>query len=194
MFDKTFITATISLAALSLVSLATAADFSAGSKAKKWNLYGEEKATFSGKVVDVLCELSGDCPANCGDGNRNLGVVRASDNRLVLVLKNRQSAFNGATEDLLPYCNKKVDVDGLLIGEDEVVKAKFYMVQFIRVVGTEKWNKASLWTKRWAEKNPAAKGKGPWFRRDPRVKKQLAKSGHFGLGVDFDKKYIEENE
>ncbi|MEE9376008.1 MAG: hypothetical protein V3V04_06705 [Rhizobiaceae bacterium] len=189
MFFKTLIASTIFL-----TTAATAADFSKGSKAKSWNLAGEEKATFSGQVVDVLCALTNDCPKNCGDGNRNLGIVRSIDNKLVFVLKNRQAAFNGATEDLLPYCNKQVDVDGLLIGEDEVVKTKFYMVQFIRLSGEEKWNKANLWTKRWAQKNPDAKGKGAWFRRDPRVKKQLAKSGHFGLGLEFDKKYLEENE
>lgn len=182
------------LAALALSGTAAAQDFSAGSKAKEWNLYGEEKAIFSGKVVDLLCELSGDCPVNCGDGKRNLGIVRTADNKLITVLKNSQASFNGATEDLLPYCNKDVDVDGLLVGDDEVVKTKFYMVQKIRLSGDEKWNKANFWTKRWKERNPEAKGKGPWFRRDPRVTKQLAKSGHFGLGVDFDQKYLEENE
>ena len=173
---------------------ASAADFSQGSKAKEWNLYGEEKAAFSGKVVDLLCELSGDCPENCGNGNRNMGIVRSADNKLIAVLKNRQASFNGGTEDLLPYCNKQVDVDGLMIGEDEVVKAKFYMVQFIRESGAEKWNKTSLWTKRWKAKNPNATGKGPWFRRDPRVRKQIAKTGYFGLGLEFDQKYLEENE
>ena len=173
---------------------AQAADFSIGSKAKEWNLYGEEKALFSGKVVDILCELTGNCAANCGSGKRHMGIVRSSDNQLIAVLKNRQASFNGATEDLLPYCNKMVDVDGLMIGEDEVVTTKFYMVQLIRISGEDKWNKTTRWTKQWRAKNPEATGKGAWFRRDPRVKKQLAKSGHFGLGVDFDAKYLEENE
>ena len=94
----------------SLSMSAFAKDFSEGSQAKEWNLYGEVKSTFSGKVVDIMCELTGDCPANCGDGKRNLGIVRDADNKLIMVLKNRQAAFNGATEDLLPYCNKTVDV------------------------------------------------------------------------------------
>ena len=175
--------------------LADDADFSANSKAKKWNLYGETKALFSGKVVDLLCELSGDCPANCGDGKRQLGIVRIDDNKLISVLKNRQAAFNGATDDLLPYCDKQVDVDGLMIGEDEdAPTARFYMVQRIRETGSAGWKKANLWTKRWAKKNPNSKGKGPWFKRDPRVKKQLAISGHFGLGLEFDQKYLKENE
>ena len=184
---------TIAAAALFSTTV-SAADFSEGSKAKEWGLQGEEKALFSGKVVDVLCELSGDCAENCGGGDRYLGIVREADNQLVYVLKNRQAAFNGATPDLLPYCNKQVDVDGVLIGDDEVVKTKFYMVQFIREKGAAEWNKTTLWTKDWAKKHPDAKGKGPWFRRDPRVAKQIAETGHFGLGHEADEKYLKENE
>ncbi len=171
-----------------------AADFSKNSKAKKWGLTGEEKATFSGKVVDVMCELSGDCADNCGNGNRYLGIVREADNQLVYVLKNRQTAFNGPVVDLLPYCNKQVDVDGVLVGEDDVVKAKFYLVQLIREKGAAEWNKTTLWIKDWAKKHPDAKGKGAWFRRDPRVAKQIAKEGHFGLGHEADAQYLKENE
>ena len=189
MFVRTLLSAVL----LSTVSV-HAADFSEGSKAKAWNLYGEEKALFSGKVVDIMCELTGNCVDNCGNGNRHLGIVRSADNKLIAVLKNRQASFNGAAEDLLPYCNKLVDVDGLMIGEDEVSPSRFYMVQFIRVSGEEKWNKANRWTKAWKAKNPNAKGKGPWFRRDPRVKKQLAATGHFGLGLEFDQQYLEKNE
>ena len=189
---KTLVTS--AAAALLLTLPVHAADFSEGSKAKAWNLYGEEKAKFSGKVVDILCELSGSCPDNCGDGKRHMGIVRAADNQLIAVLKNRQASFNGAAEDLLPYCNKDVDVDGLMIGEDEFSASRFYMVQLIRVTGEGKWNKTTRWTKQWRKKNPDAKGKGPWFRRDPRVLKQLAKTGHFGLGLDVDQQYIEDNE
>ena len=194
MLKKLSTAAAAAVLVLATSATAGAADFSEGSKAKAWNLYGEEKALFSGKVVDILCELSGDCPANCGDGNRQLGIVRDADSKLILVMKNRQSSFNGAAEDLLPYCNQKVDVDGLMVGEDEVVKAKFFQVQLIRPQGEGKFKKATQWTKAWKAKNPDAKGKGPWFRRDPRVLKQLAADGHFGLGVDYDQQYLAENE
>ncbi|EFL90546.1 hypothetical protein [Ahrensia sp. R2A130] len=181
-------------AALLTATSVQAADFSEGSTAKEWGLYGEEKAMFSGKVVDIMCELSGNCADNCGDGRRNLGVVRDADNALVMVLKNAQSAFNGATADLLPFCNKAVDVDGVMIGDDEDSPSRFYMVQKIRAKGDAEWTKANKWTKDWAKKNPDAKGKGPWFRRDPRVLKQLAAEGHFGLGVEFDQQYLKDNE
>ena len=37
-----------------------------GRAAEEWGLPEEEVARFEAKVVDVLCELSGDCPAGCG--------------------------------------------------------------------------------------------------------------------------------
>ena len=35
---------------------------SAAHAAESWGLPGEEPATFAGKVVDVQCALTGDCP------------------------------------------------------------------------------------------------------------------------------------
>ncbi|MEO1543801.1 MAG: hypothetical protein AAFR75_07265 [Pseudomonadota bacterium] len=170
-------------------------DYSKGSQAAELGLSGETKAMFSGKVVDLLCELSGDCPDNCGGGTRNLGIVRATDNKLIMVSKNSQFEFNGGVDDLLPYCNKDVDVDGLLLGDDPGVEAKIYMAQFIRLKGADKWIKTTLWTDAWKKRNPSvAEGEGPWFRRDPRVLKQIEKSGYFGLGLDADAAWRKENE
>lgn len=188
------------VAALTAFVLAAAApagaeDFSKDSTAATFGLAGETKAAFSGKIVDILCELSGDCPQNCGDGTRNLGILRSVDNKLIPALKNAQFEFNGPVDDLLPYCNKDVDVDGLLIGEDPGFAAKGYMVQKIRIAGTSEWKKAEQWSQAWAKRNPdVAKGEGPWFRRDPRVLKQIEQSGYFGLGLEVDKKWREENQ
>ncbi len=189
--------AVLVVVALGLVAFAgnaVAQDYSKGSNAKTFGLSGEQKATFSGKVVDIHCELSGDCPANCGGGNRTLGIVRASDNALVMVSKSAQFEFNGAADDLLPYCNKNVDVDGLLIGDDPGVKSKIYMVQLIRETGQTDWEMAELWTDAWKKRNPDSSGEGPWYRRDERVAKQLKKEGYLGLGLDVDKKWIAENQ
>ncbi|TDT77483.1 hypothetical protein BDE40_0770 [Litoreibacter halocynthiae] len=179
--------------ALIAASPAAAADFSEGSTAKSWNLYAEAPAFFEAKVVDITCEVTGDCPDNCGDGNRQLGLLRAADGVLVFPNKNAQSGFQGATVDLLPFCGKSVEVDGLLI-EDEDIKgaSNIYQVQTIREAGTEDWTKANTWSKVWAAKYPEAKGKGPWFRRDPRVNAHLAETGHFGLGLEKDAELIKE--
>lgn len=186
---------TTTAVALGLSTAAFAGDYSEGSQAKEWGLLGEETATFSGKVVDIICELGGDCADNCGNGDRQLAIVRADDNVMIPVLKNRQASFNGAVADLLPYCNADVDVDGLLVGDAEVADfgRKAYMVQFIRNTGDAEWQKAGLWTADWKERHPEHDGKGPWFRRDPRVAAEIAANGHFGLGAEVDQKYIEDN-
>ncbi|MEL7126991.1 MAG: hypothetical protein AAGK30_12190, partial [Pseudomonadota bacterium] len=49
-----------------------AQDFSEGSEARSWNLYAEVPAKFEAKVVDLVCEFTGDCPADCGAGKRQL--------------------------------------------------------------------------------------------------------------------------
>ena len=59
-----------------VMSPAFAEKFSEGSKAKEFGFEEEEKALFSGKVVDVLCEVAGECTDNCGNGARQLGILR----------------------------------------------------------------------------------------------------------------------
>lgn len=187
-------TSAVILALTFSASTALAEDFTKGSKAKDFGLNEAIQSTFSAKVVDLLCEVAGNCADNCGDGNRQLGLVRDADNKLIAVLKNGQFSFNGAVEDLLPYCNQKVEVDGIMVGDPEEHNTQFYMVQFIKTEGAAEFNKANKWTKAWAARNPDAKGKGPWFRRDPRVIKQIEANGYFGLGKDADIAYAKENQ
>lgn len=176
--------------ALGFATGALAEDFSSGSQAKEFGLTEETKAMFSGKVVDIACELTGDCVDACGNGNRNLGIIRDADNKLVMVLKNAQFAFNGPAYDLVAFCNKEVDVDGLMVGDPEYYNTQFYMVQFIREKGAAQWTKANRWTAGWKARNPdVAEGKGPWYRRDPRVQKQIDADGYFGLGEKVDVEY-----
>ena len=177
------------------VSPGMAQDFSTGSQAKEYGLNEEVKATFSGKVVDIACEISGSCVPNCGDGNRHLGIVREADNKLIMVLKNAQFSFNGPAYDLVKYCNRSVDVDGLLVGDREEHGTQFYMLQFIKEKGTNDWQKANQWTQGWKARNPeTAEGKGPWFRRDARVLTQIQSDGYFGLGHEADQKYAQEEQ
>ncbi len=172
-------------------------EFSAGSQANSWSLLGEETARFEGKVVDALCALTGDCPADCGAGMRQMGILRIADGRFLLTNKNGQPAFTGATVDLAVYCGKTVEVDGLLVGDREVTpglgNGRLLQVQTVRVVGEDAAKKTNLWTKDWAERNTDVGGKGPWFRRDPKVMEQIETHGRLGLGAEEDQKYIEEN-
>ncbi len=169
-------------------------DFSEGSTAKSWNLYAEQPAFFEAQVVDPLCLFTEDCPADCGGGARQLALLRTADDALVFPLKNSQAAFTGAANELLPYCGKTVEVDGLLIEDPDLGATNVYLLQKIRESGTEDWVKANRWTKDWAAANPEAKGKGPWFRRDPRVLAEIEAEGYLGLGTDeteFIKEWLE---
>ncbi|MEX0281841.1 MAG: hypothetical protein AB3N13_11725 [Arenibacterium sp.] len=168
---------------------ALAQDFSEGSNARSWNLYAEVPAKFEAKVVDVLCELSGDCPADCGAGKRQMGLIRTVDNVMVLPLKNSQPAFSGAATDLAPFCNQTVTVDGLLLEDPDLLATNLYQVQTITTADGETV-KANQFTKKWAQEYPEAKGKGPWFRRDPRIKADIAENGYLGLGLEADAAFI----
>ncbi len=180
------------LFALAFAAPLMAQDFSANSEAKTWDLYAEVPARFDAKVVDLLCELTGDCPEDCGAGKRQMGLLRSADNVLVLAMKNNQPAFTGAAVELAPFCNQMVTVDGLLIDDPDLGAKNLYLVQMIKSDGSDDWVKANKWTKVWAEANPDAAGKGPWFRRDPRVKAEIARDGYLGLGQETDAAFIKE--
>lgn len=183
----------LSLLALVAATPLVAGDFSEGSKAKGWGLEGEQKALFEAKVVDVMCELTGDCPENCADGKRQFGLLRSADDVLIFPMKNGQRSFYGAVDDLAPYCNQTVMVDGLMIENPEIGASNIFMVQFVLADGMEKPVKSNKGTKVWAKRHPEAKGKGPWFRRDPRINAIIAEEGYLGLGLEADKQYAEEN-
>ncbi|MGK7652563.1 hypothetical protein ACSQ76_09155 [Roseovarius sp. B08] len=182
----------MAVAVLGLGLPAAAQDFSEGSEAKSWNLAAETPARFEATVVDILCELTGDCAENCGSGKRQLGLVRMADGVLVYPNKNSQPAFTGAALELAPYCGAEVEVDGLMIEDPELDATNIYLVQKIREVGESEWVTANSWTKKWAEAHPNAEGEGPWFRRDPRVNGMIGKSGYLGLGLEADAAFIEE--
>lgn len=175
-----------------IASPLAAQDFSEGSNAKSWNLYAEVPATFEATVVDLLCNLTGSCPVDCGGGARQLGLLRSADDVMVLPLKNNQPAFTGAATDLAPYCGQTIQVDGLMIEDEDLDARNLYLVQRIKTKDGD-WVKASQATKVWAKRFPEAKGKGPWFRRDPRIKEVIGREGYLGLGLDVDAAYIEDN-
>ena len=180
------------LAMMVLPVAAGAQDFAAGSEAASWNLYAEQPARFEAKVVDILCEVTGDCPADCGAGKRQLGLVRTADSLLIYPNKNNQPVFSGAASELLPYCGQQVEVDGLMLSDPDIGANNIYQLQKIRAVGAADWVKANRWTKDWQAANPTLTGKEPWFRRDPRVNAQIAQAGYLGLGLDVDTAYIKE--
>ncbi|MGF1552442.1 MAG: hypothetical protein ACFBWO_08085 [Paracoccaceae bacterium] len=175
-----------------LASPALAQDFSEGSEADSWGLAGERKARFEARVVDAVCALTGDCPEDCGGGSRQMALIRAADDVMVMTLKNAQPIFSGATVDLAPFCGRDVTVDGLLVGEPETVgDAQLMQIQI--VVDGEETVRANKWLDAWRAAHPdaAAKG-GEWFRNDPAIQAEIAEEGYTGLGQAADAEYAEE--
>ncbi len=158
--------------------------------AEEWGLPEEEVARFEAKVVDVLCELSGDCPAACGAGKRQLGLVTA-EGTLVLPVKNF-TPFSGAAAELIDFCGKQVVADGLFTTNRGV---RIFALQFVKEAPDGKWRRANRFLPKWAEANgfqpngPEAK---QWFRHDPRIKAVIERDGILGLGPEADKTYLEQ--
>ena len=143
--------------------------------ADEWGIDHEQVARWDGKVVDILCEITGDCPANCGDGKRQLGLI-LDDGRLVPMVKNFDP-FAGAQTDLKDFCGKRVTADGLFIDNP---KMPLFALQFKRPAPDGDWSRANWFVRDWAKQNGAAK-KDEWFRNDPAVKKIIARDGVFGI-------------
>lgn len=133
----------------------------------------ERVATFTAKVVDLACELGGSCPANCGGGKRLLGLVDSAG-----VLRNLTKGpadFAGAVPDLLPFCGKMVEVDGLIVDNP---KMKLFKLQRLRASSADAWTDARAFEADWRKRN----GDAPeWMRADPAVKAIIAADGVYGI-------------
>lgn len=145
------------------------------SAAKEWGIDGEEIARFEATAVDVLCELTGDCPPDCGGGKRQMGLL-TDDGKLRLVAKSN-TLFAGAVLDLLPWCGRRVEVDGLLIRADAMT---LYMVQRLRAPGAAEWTDARAFSRAWAEAN-SEKNANRWFRKDPAIRALIEEFGPVGV-------------
>ena len=51
----------------------------ASQAAEEWGIDGEKKARFEAKVVDVLCELTGDCPADAVPASGSWGCLGTTE-------------------------------------------------------------------------------------------------------------------
>jgi hypothetical protein len=140
-------------------------------------------------VVDILCELTGDCPADCGAGKRQLGLLR-DDGSLVLPLKN-QVIFAGVAAELIDFCARRVVADGLMVTNRG---HSVFALQFVKAAPDGKWQRANRFLPKWAKANGLAatdpKTKR-WFENDPRVQDLIARDGKLGLGLEADRKFLE---
>jgi hypothetical protein len=166
---KTLLTGTLFAIALSSTVFA----------AEGWGIKHEKETRVEVKVVDLLCEVTGNCVANCGDGKRQLGLL-FDDGKLVPAVKNAE-AFAGAVDDLLPFCGQRIVADGLMISNP---KMPMFLLQFKRSAAPGKpkgkWSGANWFGKNWSKAN-GGKDSSDWFRNDTRIKEILAKDGILGI-------------
>lgn len=144
--------------------------------ANEWGIEHEAKARFEAKVVDVLCELTGDCPADCGAGKRQLGLLK-DDGTLVLAVKNFDP-FAGAVNDLAGFCGQRIVADGLMISDPLM---PLFALQFKRLAPDGKWSRANQFGKDWTAANPRRGAVNTWFREDPTIKQLVEEQGVFGI-------------
>lgn len=167
--------------AILILTLAGAGWTVPATAAESWGLPGEEKARFEATVVDARCELTGDCPADCGGGKRQLGLLTASG-ELILPLKNTVP-FAGTTGELQEFCGKRIVADGLFATNRGV---RVFALQFLREAPDGDWRRANRWLNRWAEENsvaPDSPEAQQWFRHDPAVKRVIGRNGKLGVGA-----------
>ena len=174
-----------------IATLVLAAALSAGGAAQaaeEWGLPAEEVVRFEAQVVDILCELTGDCPAECGGGARQLGLVDDAG-VLILPLKN-MTPFSGAVAELIDFCGQRVVADGLFSTNRGY---RIFALHFVRAAPDGKWRRANRFLDKWAAKQGVdvkSKTARQWFRNDPVVMRLIAEQGKLGLGPAADEKYL----
>lgn len=162
----------IVVAALGVMSVASGVTTEARA-ADLWGIEGERAVVLKGRVVDLLCEVGGQCAPDCGGGRRQLGLVDASG-RLYPAAKGN-TLFAGAVADLAPYCGREVEVDGLVI---ESARMPLLFVQTLKAPGDTAFQPAEAFGKAFE----AAYGKAEeWYRAHPAVKEAIAENGVFGI-------------
>ena len=171
--------AIVTLAAAALLGLGAALAASAGAfAANSWNLPGEATARFDAKAIDVMCVLTGDCPADCGAGKRVMGLLRESG-ELVLAIKNA-GPFTGTAHDLVPFCGQTITADGLFTINYGV---KTFALQFVNPKDAD-WRGANGFIRDWANEralDPKDDKVKQWFRHDEQVKALIDEQGKLGL-------------
>ena len=144
----------------------------------RWGISGVEVAELSGEVVDVLCEVSGNCVDQCGAGTRQLGLKTQESTVLIAKDVNR---YTGGAEELWPFCSQQLVINGQFTETD---KTRFFQVQNVRSPNGP-WMKTSRFLEVWAEKNgKPLTSANRWYLEDPRVTTILEQDGLLGLGPD----------
>ncbi len=143
---------------------------------ERWGISGVEVAELSGEVVDVLCEVSGNCVEQCGAGTRQMGLK--TEQGMVLIAKDL-NRYTGAAEELWPFCSQQLVVNGQFT---ETGSLRFFQVHTVRLP-KGKWMSTTRFLEAWAEENgKSADAVTRWYLEDQRIEAILEQDGLLGLG------------
>ena len=143
----------------------------------------EKPLVTKGRVVDVACDLTNNCPTNCGNGKRQLGILTESGT-LYLAAKSA-AIFAGAVKDLLPYCGKMVEIDGSTTAQ--FGGTLLYIARMRLAEGTETvdpWQSTEEFTRDFAKRNNLAPDDmkvDEWYRFDKTATEAVQKHGKLGV-------------
>ena len=142
--------------------------------AEPWGIPHEKPLVLKGRVVDALCHLKGRCAPDCGGGKRQLGLLLA-DGAFRLVAKGNVD-FAAAIPDLIGFCGRQVEADGLLIENPAVT---LFFLQGVRADGdASPFVPAERFKAEWEARNGTAE---EWWRADPEANRIIAEDGPLGI-------------
>ncbi len=163
---KALLLAALALTGLSAIPVPATA-------AEPWNIPHEKQVVLKGRVTDALCHLKGRCAPGCGGGKRQLGLV-LSDGTFRLVAKSNVD-FAGAIHDLIGFCGREIEADGLLIENPAVT---LFFVQGIRTDASAPFTPAERFKTEWEARHGKAQ---EWWRADPEANRLIAEDGPLGI-------------
>lgn len=145
----------------------------AASAAEAWGIPNERPLVLKGRVVDALCHLTGRCVPDCGGGKRQLGMV-LGDGSFRLIAKGNVD-FAAAIPDLIGYCGKEIEADGLLIENPAIT---LFFVQGTRTDPSQPFVPTERFKADWEARNGKAE---EWWRADPEANRLIAEDGPLGV-------------
>lgn len=142
--------------------------------AEPWGIPHEKPLVLKGRLVDALCHLTGRCVPDCGAGKRQLGLLTANGTFRLIAKGNVD--FAAAIPDLIGFCGKQIEADGLLIENPAIT---LFFVQGVRADGnTTEFVPAERFKTEWEARNGKAE---EWWRADPDAHRIIAEDGPLGI-------------
>jgi len=142
-------------------------------------VHNEQIVTLKGKVVDLACEVTGNCASDCGSGKRPLGLL-TEDGKLYVAAKSN-TIFAGLLKDIVTQCGKTIIADGLTTSDHD---ATLLMIQRYKTSDNGNWVETDGFAADWSKRHSTpidSKMTEEWYRNDWVVKGAVARRGKLGV-------------